>query len=203
MIEIYGSAKTSARRCYWCLEEVGVKYKPVPVDLRAKEHKSEKYLKLNPNGKVPTLVDGDLVLWESMAINFYLCDAYKQDLIGHTTKERAPIRQWSFWAMSELQPSLIAALIELKFKPEAQRDLAKVDAAKEKTKPLLKILDEALKGKGYLVARRFTLADLNAASVVEINQMIENDIGDFSNVTKWLSTLQERPAYQRLKAMDS
>jgi glutathione S-transferase len=201
MLEIYGSPKSSARRCYWCLEEAGVKYRAHAVDFRAKEHKSPQYLKMNPNGKVPTLVDGDLVLWESMAINFYIGDAYKQDLIGHTTRERAPIRQWSFWAISELQPALIEAFIELEFVPVEKRDADKITKALEKTRPRLELLESIFENTNYLVANRFTLADLNVASVVEINQHINNDLSGFSRLSRWLATVQERPAYQRLKSL--
>lgn len=203
MIKIYGSHQSSSRRCYWCLEEAGVKYEAVPVNFREKEHKSEAFLKVNPNGKVPALTDGDLVVWESMGINFYIGDAYKQDLIGHTTKERAPIRQWSFWALSELQPPLVDALIQLKFVPEDKRDQARIDSAIEKTKPLLKTLEEALSKASYLVSNRFTLADLNVASVVEINKMIDNDISEYPSVMSWLETCHSRPAYKKLIEMDN
>ena len=202
MIKIFGSHKSSARRCFWCLEEAELKYEAVSVDMREREHKSPEYLKINPNGKVPALVDGDVRLFESMAINFYIGDAYKQSLIGSTSRERAPIRQWSFWSLAELQPPLIEAFIQLVFVPEDKRDMDKVSKALEKAKVHLATLNSHLESTSYLVSNRFTLADLNTASVVEINQNINNDLGEFPHVEKWLKAVQERPAYQRLLAMD-
>ena len=81
MITLYGSARSSAGRCLWCLEETGVAYENKNVDMRTKEHQSEAFLKINPNGKVPAMVDGETKLFESMAINFYLADKYKPELL--------------------------------------------------------------------------------------------------------------------------
>ena len=63
MITLYGSARTSAGRCLWCLEETGVAYENKNVDMRSKEHKSDAYLKINPNGKVPAMVDGATMMF--------------------------------------------------------------------------------------------------------------------------------------------
>lgn len=71
MIKIYGSPWSSARRVYWAMEECGATYERQPLDMRAKEHRSAAYLEINPCGKVPCIVEGDFVLWESMAINWY------------------------------------------------------------------------------------------------------------------------------------
>ena len=72
MISIYGSPRSSAGRCVWAAEEAGVAYEVKAVDMRNQEHKSAEFLKLNPNGKVPAMKDGDISLFESMAINFYI-----------------------------------------------------------------------------------------------------------------------------------
>jgi glutathione S-transferase len=88
MTTIYGSPRTSAGRCIWALEEAGIKYNNQPVDMKNKEHKSPEYLKLNPNGKVPVFVDNDVTLFESMAINSYIAESYKKELLGKTASER-------------------------------------------------------------------------------------------------------------------
>jgi glutathione S-transferase len=167
--------------------------------MKNREHKGPEYLSLNPNGKVPTLVDGNLTLFESMAINFYLGDHYKQDLIGPTVQERAPIRQWSFWAITEVQPSILDIFIQRFFVPEDKRDQQKIEKGLESANAKLKILEKFLEGKNYLVANRFTLADLNTASVIEILQTLNFDFTPYPNVSKWLETLQERPAYKKLQ----
>ena len=76
MLQLYGNARSRAMRCLWMLEEVGQPYQLVDKSLRADDLHSADYLKLNPNARIPTLVDGELVLWESMAINLYLAQKY-------------------------------------------------------------------------------------------------------------------------------
>ncbi|MCB0362836.1 MAG: glutathione S-transferase [Bdellovibrionales bacterium] len=112
MVAIYGSPRSSSGRCFWCLEEIGIEYENKPINFREKQHKSPEYLKLNPNGKVPVLVDGDFVIWESLAINFYLAEAYKPQLLGSDIQHRGLVHQWSIWALADLQPPLIEAFIQ-------------------------------------------------------------------------------------------
>lgn len=197
VIKIYGSPASSAGRCFWCLEEVGAKYEQVSINFKEGEHKSPDYLALNPNGKVPTLVDGDLKLWESAAINFYLCDAYKKELLGATIEERALVRQWSFWALNDLQPPLVAVFIQKVFVPEERRDLSLIESSQKKIKPMLDVLDKHLSSRSYLVSEEFTLADLNVMSVVSICNTIEEDISKYENINKWKEKIEDRPSYKK------
>jgi glutathione S-transferase len=111
MITLYGSPRSSAGRCVWALEEAGVPYTLKEVDMRNKEHKSPEFLKINPMGKVPAMVDGDITLFESMAINYYIADNYKKELLGTNALEKGLAMQWSFWATSELQTPIIECFI--------------------------------------------------------------------------------------------
>src|SRR5262249_56040329 len=77
MLQLYGNPRSRAMRCLWMLEEVGQPYQLVDKSLRAEDLQSAEYLRLNPNARIPTLVDGNLVLWESMAINLYLAQKYE------------------------------------------------------------------------------------------------------------------------------
>src|SRR3989344_9118391 len=123
MIKIYGAPRSSAGRCFWLLEELALPYQAMPVDMRNKEHKSEAFLKLNPNGKVPALVDGDVVLWESIAINHYLADKYRPELLGKTPVERGLEQQWSTWSMVDLQPPLVDLIIQMVLTTEEKRNV--------------------------------------------------------------------------------
>jgi glutathione S-transferase len=133
MITLYGSPRSSAGRCLWTLEETGVPYNIKDVDMRNKEHKSADFMRINPNGKVPAMVDGDVILFESMAINFYLADAYKKELLGATPAERGLVHQWSFWASSELQDPIIQVFIQKVFVPEDKRDNKVIEDNLKKT----------------------------------------------------------------------
>lgn len=198
MIKIYGSPRSSAGRCYLLLEEIGQPYETVALDMMEKrEHKSPAYLKLNPNGKVPCLVDGEFVLWESLAINNYLADKYKPELLGATPEERALVQQWSIWALAELQPPFVDILIQKFFVPEAKRDAAVVAKAQEKIPPMLKTLDQALADRDYLVGDKPTLADFNAASVVNIAAGLQIGLEPFANVGRWMGRLRERASFKK------
>lgn len=197
MIEIYGSPRTSAGRCYWMLEELGIPYKAMPLDMRAKEHKSPAYLKLNPNGKVPCLVDDGFIIWESAAINTYLADKYKSPLAGKTSEERGKIQQWCYWSHLELQKPIIDIFIQLIFVPEERRDMAIVEKAKQKIPPLFAILDEALAKSKFLTGEHFNLADLNMVSIVILTDAIQMDISQYKNIQSWLKSCKDRPAYEK------
>jgi len=202
MIQIYGSPKSSSGRCFWALEEVGAKYERVPLNFQTKEHKSEKYLKLNPNGKVPTLVDGDFKIFESVAINNYLAEKHMPALLGSNLQERALVQQWTAWALSELQPPMVRMLIQVFFVPADKRDASVMEKGKEEAVPLFKILDQHLANHKYMVGDEFTLADINVASVVHIYAMIQLDISECKNILRWLDLLKERPAFKRVAALD-
>ena len=197
MITLYGNARTSAGRCLWALEEVGAAYENKQVDMKNKEHKSPEFLKLNPNGKIPVMVDGDTTLFESMAINFYLADKYKPELLGSNHGERALRSQWSFWASSELQPPIIEVFIQKVFMPADKKDQNVIDTNMEKLPTLLKVLDDSLNGKTYLNGSAFSLADLNTYTVVSIAPHLGIDLTTYKNVDLWMKAISDRPAYQK------
>lgn len=202
MIKIYGSPKSSAGRCYWLLQELGLPYEAQKVDMRAREHKGEKYLSLNPNGKVPCLADGDFVIWESMAINQYLAEKYESPLLGATPEERGLIAQWSYWAILELQRPFVDLLIQKVFVPEERRNLALIEKSEQAIPPLLDILNDHLESRKYIVTDDFTLADLNLASVVNIASSVGFNISSFTHVARWLRQCHDRPSFQKLEALE-
>ncbi len=201
MITLYGSPRTSAGRCLWTLEEVGVPYNLKDVDMRNKEHKSAEYLKINPMGKVPALIDGNVTLFESMAINFYLADNYKKELLGMTSKERGLSLQWSFWASSELQDPIIEVFIQKVFMPDDKRDQAVIEENLAKLPDLLNVLNNSLEGKKYLTGDQFTIGDINTQSVVSICPMIGVDLKQYKNIDAWLGAISDRPAFQKYQSL--
>ena len=203
MIKIYGSPRSSAGRVYWMLEELNLSYQPVKINMREKEHKGEAYLKLNPNGKVPCLTDGNFVIWESVAINNYLADKYSPHLLGDTPESRGLVMQWNLWSMLELQVPIIDIFIQKVFTPEDKRNHTLIEKSQKTCQHLLSILDSALNAKKYLVNETFTMADLNMASVVNIAQAIQMDISTYKNIKAWQGNLMERPAYQKYSKIDA
>ncbi len=202
MVEIYGSVRSSAGRCYLMLEECGVPYKEKPLDMMNKrEHKGPEFLKINPNGKVPCLIDGDFILWESAAIVQYLAEKYKPELLGKTAEEKGHVSQWMFWGMLEMQPPIVDILIQKFFVPDDKKDAALVEKRMQQIPSYLEILNHSLKGKKYLAANHYTIADLVVASVVNTSLGIGLDIKGYSELNKWFSMIQERPAFQKFMEM--
>ncbi|WP_176736525.1 glutathione S-transferase family protein [Oligoflexus tunisiensis] len=202
MIQIYGPAGSSAGRCYWALEEIGLTYEAVPVNFRNQDHKKPEYLRMNPNGKVPVLRDGDFVLWESMAINFYLAEKYKPALLGADLQEKADILKWSFWGLADYQKPIIDAFIQKVFVPEAQRDQDLIAQCLEKIVPLNQVLDEHLQGRTFMVGTDFSLADINVASVAKLCPLIGVDLAKHSALQHWLHRVLERPAALKVAQLE-
>lgn len=201
MITLYGSARSSAGRCIWALEEAGVAYHLKDVDMKNKEHKSAEYLKINPMGKVPAMVDGDITLFESMAINYYIADTYKKELLGTSALEKGLAMQWSFWATSELQPPIIEVFIQKVFMPDDKRDHNVIEKNLNKIPELLNVLNNALAGKKYLAGNQFTIGDINTASVVSICPMLGFDLASYANIKGWFGAINDRPAFQKYQGL--
>jgi glutathione S-transferase len=197
MIVFYGSPMSSAGRTHWMLEEVGVPYDYRRLSIRAGDTKKPDFLAINPGGKIPCIQDGDLLLTESMAINFYLAEKYGKGLMPADLVERAHVYEWSFWAISNVQPLLITVLQHVMILPEAERSPQAADAARQQVVPYVEVLNTTLADREYLVANRFTVADLNAASVVGLSAMTGVDLGRFANVQAWLGRVQSRPAFAK------
>ncbi len=197
MIKIYGSPRTSPGRCFWLLEELGLAYEAVPLDMKNKEQKSPWYLALNPNGKVPTLVDGDFVIWESCAINHYLAEKYRPEWLGRTIEERAQVEEWTFWAMLHVQRHVEAVMYQVWFQ---RGDAATAEKGKSDVVPFLTVLEAHLALKEFMMGDAFTVADVNVGSVVNLGLAVGIDFLPYPNIVRWMTMLKARPAMQRLLA---
>jgi glutathione S-transferase len=197
MLKIYGSPQSSAGRCFFALMEAGVEFETKRINFKEKEHKSAEFLEINPNGKVPVLVDGETVVWESMAINYYICDQYKPELLGADAKERAHVQQWSIWGLGDLQAPFVEMLIEKFFVPAEKKNPEVNTNCMLKLDPLLKMLDSHLQQNDYLTGKNFTLAELNVVSVLDIAGHIGVSLSDFSNIGAWLDRCHQRDSYQK------
>ena len=195
MIELYGSPNSSSARTRWMLEEVGVSYEYRRVDTRAGQARTPEYLRMYGGGCVPVLRDGDVVLGESMAINFYLAEKYGPELLPKGLLERAQAMQWSFWAITMLQPDLLTVMFD-GMKPKDSRKPEAVDSAKKRLAPLLTHLDQSLANREYLVTNRFTVADCNAGSVANLARAT-GLLAALPNTLAWMERLAARPAFQR------
>lgn len=195
MLRFYGSPMTSSGRTHWMLEECDIEYEYVVTNTRDGSMHGEAFRAVDPFGTVPYIVDGELRLAESIAINMYLAERYKPALLGADIFDRARIWQWSLWGITNLQPQTLQVMSHRSFLPEQERDPEIAAAASARVEALLGILEQELVGE-FLVGERFTAADVNCGSTV--NLAVRVGLGaDKPRIAAWLERLRERPAYQR------
>lgn len=195
-LTFYYAPMTSATRIHWALEELGVPYEKVKVDLGQGEHKKPAYLALNPNGKVPLVVDEGVPIFESTAILIYLGERYGVDkgLFPEATMKRAEALKWIAWAavtLGEAGGRLMRNTSE-RF-PAEERNALAGERAKKELGEQLEILDQALTGKDYLLGDTFTFADLAIAGFVPFLARIGTDLGPHKNVQAWVGRCTARP----------
>ena len=196
MLKLYGTSQSRSGRCLWALEEVGAKYEHLPIAVV--QSREPENLKRNPNGHIPVLEDDGHYIWESMAINLYLAEKYgKAPLWPSTPEGRAGANQWSFWAMTEVEPSLVTILANRLFLPPEQRNENAVAQAIETLKKPLAAIETHLTGREFLVGKDFTIADLNAAAVLSIGTLAGLDYGATPKMKAWLEKCASRPANQK------
>lgn len=161
-MKLYEAPKTRSARCRWVLQELRVPFEAVPVRLSQGEHKQPEFLKMNPYGRVPVLVDDDLVLSESIAICLYLADKYadQQLISAFGSNERALQYQWLLFSATELEQPLWQIRRHTVLYPAEKRLAAEVEIAKENFKKAAAVLERALRDKLYLCGSCFSVADI-------------------------------------------
>jgi len=201
MIKLYGIPRSRTIRPLWMLEELGLPYENVKVSF-VNETRTPAFLNLNPNGHIPVLQDGDLTIWESMAINLYLARRYDKGLWPKRVEDEGRAFQWSIWAMTELEEPVLTAVMHrsalASSLPAEQRDPKRADDAAERFKTPLAVLNGALAGKAYLLGDVFTVADLNVASVISSAPLGGLDLTPAPDVLAWVVRCTERPAFARV-----
>jgi glutathione S-transferase len=178
-------------------KELGLDLDIVDLDFRKGEHKAEAYLAMNPNGKVPTLVDGDFVLWESRAINAYLA-SLKGKLYPQDPKKRAVIDQWIYWHATHLGPAMGRVAFERVVKQMfglGEPDEKVVDASLKEIAQFMPVLDADLADKEW-VAGELSLADFAIASTFIYRKPAGIPLDNAPHVAAWLARMDQRPSWQ-------
>ncbi|TWT09709.1 glutathione S-transferase family protein [Reyranella sp. CPCC 100927] len=194
-VKIYGSVQSRAARALWCARECGIEFEHLGTDSKALKADPE-FARINPNGKVPAMVDGDVTLFESMAINLYLAHKYGKSLWPTTIGDEARTYQWSFWGMTEVEKPLLTIVIDTFMTPADKKNPKAVEDAKTALQSPLSVLNQALKGKSYLLGDTFTIADLNLAAIMAWAKLVKLDMTGNSDVANWLDRCLSRPAFR-------
>lgn len=211
MLTIYGVYRSRASRNIWLAEELGIPFKSVPVTQHYRlpnalapdapiNTRSPAFLKVNPNGHIPSIDDDGLVLHESLAINMYLARKHGGPVAAANITEEGQIAMWSLWAATEVEPHAINILYHRLGNPSGVKDPKVADAAVEALKGPFMVLDKALEKSGWLVGDRFTVADINAAEIVRYAQAAPELFEAAPRVKAWLAACQARPAFKKMWA---
>ena len=200
-MKLYYSPQSRAVRPRWMLEEIGAPYELVRLQLGT-DNKTPAYLKMNPNGTVPTLVDGDLTLFESPAICQYLADRFPDKRLAPPvgTPARGLYYQWIHYAMSALEPPLVTIFLHTINKPEAERIPALVSEARTQLKTVLGVVEQAVLGRTFILGDQFTTADVMVGSTLVWAQMMSLLGDERPAPAAYLGRLASRPASQRAMA---
>lgn len=194
MITLYGAPASRAHRVMWMLKELELPFDHVPTDFLRGGTREEKFLRINPNGRVPVLVDDGRAIFESMAINLYLARKAGGSLAPADLWEDGQATQWSFWAVTEVEkPLLLAACNRMLFAAH-QRSPAELDQMLTRLQRPFAVLDAHLSKRPYVLGERFTVADLNIAAMMSLVPLADINLGGYPAMKTWLHECLERPA---------
>ncbi|HEY7887057.1 MAG TPA: glutathione S-transferase family protein [Steroidobacteraceae bacterium] len=167
-MKLYEFAPTRSIRARWILQELGVDFEAVAVNLLAREHWSPEFLELNPAGKVPVLVDGDVVLTESVAIVLYLAEKYPdRGLIPADPQLRADAYRWILFTVTELEQPLWRIARHTALYPQRDRLPADVTLATREFLTMAAVLEEHMKGRTCVVGEAMSAADFIVAHTLD------------------------------------
>jgi glutathione S-transferase len=191
---------SNARRARLVAHHLGLAVEEELVDLTKGAQRQPAYLALNPNGKVPTLVDGDLKLWESYAIMIYLCEKNgRRELYPDELAARTEIHRWLFWGANEWSPVISRLTFENMLKPMlglGQPDPVRVKEAEAGFNALATVLDTQLAQHPYVVGNQLTLADFALAASLAAAKPGKVPVDAHPNVIAWFGRIEKLPAWQ-------
>ena len=194
MIRVLGRQTSgNVQKVLFLLEELGVKYTREDYGRQFNNTSTDEYRKLNPNIKVPTLVDGDVVIWESNSILRYLAAKHGAALAGSTPAEKSQVERWMDWLLSSLYGPFLAVFRDAR-KPEAERS-ADFKTQSADLIAQLKILDGHLAGKPWVALDRLTIADICLAPIVKRCVEFPIEKPAFAEIARWLKAIEDRPAF--------
>jgi glutathione S-transferase len=190
----------NVRRVRLAAAVLGLSLEEKKLDFAKGEHKNPEYLALNPNGAVPTLVDGEFVISESRAIMQYLAAKKPESgLLPRDEQARADVTRWQFWDSSHFSPQLGTLIFQKLLKPMmgmGEPDMGKIEEALAGFRRFAAVLDKRLEGRQYIVGDSLTLADLTIASSLMYAKQTEAPVAEFPNVQKWFARISDMDAWK-------
>ncbi|KQZ73625.1 glutathione S-transferase [Sphingopyxis sp. Root214] len=197
MIKLYGTPPTRALRAMWLLNELDLAHEIVSIDLGAGEQLTPEFLALNPAAKLPVLVDGDLVVSESAAIQLYLADKYGdrfpgRGLIPDTAEERGQMYRWLFFLMTEIEAPLWRIALHSFLYASDEQSAAEIALARRDCKRMIAVFEQHMQRRNFVVGEQVTVADFNAAYTLDWAKL-EDMLDDAPALSAYLESMYARP----------
>ena len=207
-MKLYEFAPTRSIRARWILQELGLDFEALSVSLPEGQHRSAEFMELNPAAKVPVLIDGDLVLSESVAIVLYLAEKYpERGFVPNDPADRADFYRWILFTVTELEQPLWRISRHTQIYPEKDRLPADVALARRDFLPMAAVLESHMKGRTYVAGDRVTAADFIVAYTLDWAGEVHL-LGDCPTLRAYVERMYARPRAPRrigeiLRAMHS
>jgi glutathione S-transferase len=187
-MQLYEFAPTRSIRVRWMLQELGVDFEAITINLRAGEHRHPDFLKINPAGKLPVLVDGDLVLTESAAIAIYLAEKYPhQGLLPADIQQRSQVYRWLLFTATELEQPLWRIARHTNLYPESLRLSAEVALARKDFVDMVAVMEAHMQDRQFIVGNTVTIADFVCAYTLDW----ANEVGLLDNCLQLLQYMEQ------------
>ncbi len=204
-LTIWGrSNSVNVSKALWCLAELDVAYERIDAGMQFGRNNEPEYLAMNPNARVPTLVDGDYVLWESNSVMRYLCMAYGKGtpIYPADPKQRAAVDRWLDWTLSTVQPVDRPVFWALVRTPKDKQDMAQIQKDADAEAPVWAIVDRQLSTRRYMEGDQFTIADIAVGAYARrwlgftgIKQP------SFAHLARWYAEIASRPSFAKQLAV--
>ncbi len=203
-ITIWGRANSvNVQKVLWCLRELDLPYERIDAGMAFGRNTEADYLAMNPNARVPTLVDGDFVLWESNSIMRYLTLAYRQDapIYPQAPKLRAGVDRWLDWTLSTMQPVDRPVFWALVRTPVEQRDMVAIQRDVDAEAAVWEIPEAQLATRRFIEGDAFTLADIAIGAYARRWLGVEGvSKPKLPHLERWFAQLADRPGFQQFVA---
>ena len=203
-LTIWGRANSvNVQKVLWCLHELDLAYERVDAGMAYGKNREAEYLAMNPNGRVPTLVDGDFVLWESNSIMRYFVLAYRPQstLYPQAPKLRASVDRWLDWTLSTLQPVDRPVFWALVRTPVEERDMAAIQKDADAEAVQWRIADTYLGTRRFIAGDEFTLADIALGAYARRWLGVEGvSKPKLAHLDRWFAQFATRPGFQKFIA---
>ncbi|HWX30353.1 MAG TPA: glutathione S-transferase [Steroidobacteraceae bacterium] len=205
-LTIWGRANSvNVMKALWCLAELDIPYERIDAGMEHGKNNEPDYLTMNPNARVPTLVDGDYVLWESNSVMRYLCMAYGQGtpIYPSDPKSRAAVDRWLDWTLSTVQPVDRPVFWALVRTPKEKQDMAQIRKDIDAEAPVWAIADRQLSTRRNMEGDQFTIADIAVGLFARRWLGFTGiDKPSFPHLERWYADIASRPSFARQLAVE-